>query len=36
MNLSVMTPDGAFNWLLIIVGALIAFSIVLFYIAGFF
>ncbi len=36
MNLSGMTPDGAFNLLMIIIGSLIVFTIVLFYIAGFF
>ena len=36
MNLSAMSPEGAFNWLMITIGLLVVLTIGLFYIAGFF
>lgn len=36
MNLSAMSPEGAFNWLMIVIGLLVALTIALFYYAGFF
>jgi hypothetical protein len=36
MNLSAMSPEGAFNWLMITIGLLVVLTIGLFYYAGFF